>query len=116
MNKMELVVYGTRDATIAGISVVVEGVTYTADGTAKREPHDNDDPEIASLLAIGRALDNLSNKLLKKANGLVKHNDDMKKYRVEQKAKSAKTPVKRKPVNPKKAGINKSLAKASSKG
>lgn len=86
--EMELQVFGTRDATIAGIVVNIEGTQYAADGTAKREPHDEDDAEIAALLAIGRALENLSNKILKRANGMVKHNDDMKKYKQVQKSKT----------------------------
>ena len=50
----------------------------SAAGYAKRHPEDKPDLELGLTLAYGRAFDNLSRKLLKRANGLVKHRDDMK--------------------------------------
>jgi hypothetical protein len=50
---------------------------YIGSGTAIREPNDKPDEEIAYFLALGRAFENLSGKLLKQANGLVKHNEDV---------------------------------------
>lgn len=94
---MELITAGTKDATIAGAAINIEGTTYSADGTSKRDPHDDDDPEIAELLAIGRALETLGLKLQKRANGLIKHNDDMREYKKIQKSRKP-SPKKRREI------------------
>lgn len=78
---VELAVYGTRDATVAGAAIEVAGEVYAGEGTSKRDPKDTFDPEIADLLAIGRALEVISQKMLKRASGLIKHQDDMREYK-----------------------------------
>lgn len=47
-------------------------------GTAKRAPGDKPDPEIATLLALGRALQSVGRQLENRANGYVKHADDIR--------------------------------------
>lgn len=50
-------------------------------GVARRTPHDKYDGEIARDLALGRALVNAGNRMLKRANGRVKHADDVRRGR-----------------------------------
>jgi hypothetical protein len=88
---INLEVIGTRDATIAGVDLLLHDEIFSADGTAKREPRDEDNREVAELLALGRALESLSNKLLKRANGLIKHQDDMRAYKELQKKRKPPT-------------------------
>lgn len=88
---------GSRDATVSQITVVLETgerLVFEATGTSKRDPQDEDDPEVAVLLAYGRAFETLGKKMQKRANGLTKHNDDMKRYKEVQKAKKAKKEAK----------------------
>lgn len=83
---------GNRDATIARVYFSLDkdlDLEFTVDGTSKRDPVDADDPEVALLLAYGRAFEALGHKLLKRANGLTKHNDDIREYKEEQKKKKA---------------------------
>lgn len=78
---------GSKDATIALVSMYLWGEKFEADGTAKRDPQDEYNDEVAVLLAYGRAFEALSNKFLKRANGLIKHADDIRAYREVQKSK-----------------------------
>lgn len=63
----------------------------TAEAKAQRHPDDKPNPEIAEQLAAGRALQKLGNKIEKRGNGLVKHNDDMKRMRKFQQEKKKET-------------------------
>lgn len=93
---------GNRDATIARVTFGLpyfDDLLFVADGTAKRDPHDDDDAEVAFLLAYGRAFETLGRKLQKRANGLNKHNDDIKNYKEVQKAKAAKKKAPKPKVN-----------------
>lgn len=54
------------------------------EGIAKRDPVDRVNEELALTLAYGRALNKISNKLLKKAEGMIKHEDDVRAYRAVQ--------------------------------
>lgn len=56
-------------------------------GKAKRDPQDEPNRVLASELAIGRALEQLSQRYLRRANGYVKHGDDMRAQRKVQKAR-----------------------------
>ncbi len=58
-------------------SVTLAGPEWKASGHARREPGDILKYEIGFLLALGRALENAGRKLQKRANGLVKHADDV---------------------------------------
>lgn len=71
------------DATIVVLeldllSATGENEIVKATGTAKRAPGDRHDPETATLLALGRALEKLGAKVLKQGNGRVRHNDWLK--------------------------------------
>jgi len=75
---VEVVVNNGRRATLAFAHVydpLTDEYIHTT-GEAIRHPEDKHDPELAEALALGRALGNLSNKLLRRANGRVKCNDD----------------------------------------
>lgn len=63
-----------------------------ASGTAVRHPEDKFDREVAENLAIGRALENLGKKLQKRANGVVKQNEDNEARKARQKAEVARDP------------------------
>jgi hypothetical protein len=58
-------------------SVTLSGPEWEASGNARRNPDDDPHDEIGFLLALGRALENAGRKLQKRANGLVKHADDV---------------------------------------
>lgn len=57
----------------------IERRAVATSGWAKRDPHDKHNPEVALKLTLGRYLVHLGMALIKEANGLVKHQDDMKK-------------------------------------
>ena len=59
-------------------SVTLSGPDWKSTGNARREPGDVPNDETGFLLAFGRALENAGRKLTKRANGLVKHADDVK--------------------------------------
>lgn len=61
-----------------------------AAGKAKRDPLDKSDRVLAVTLAMGRAFERLGQKQLRKANGLIKHADDMREQRQVQKARPRK--------------------------
>lgn len=61
-----------------------------ASGTSVRHPDDRFDKGVAKNLAIGRALENLGNKLQKRANGVVKQNEDNEARKARQQAEAAK--------------------------
>lgn len=56
-------------------------------GIAKRHPIDKPDLQIGFALAYGRAYEQLARKLIKRANGRVKHAEDMTLYKQQQKSK-----------------------------
>jgi len=57
------------------------------EGVAKKSGKDRNDDYVGENLALGRALEHLTAKVMRRANGKVKHNDDMKQQRAERKAK-----------------------------
>ena len=93
-------------ATVAEVEVHDDfsGNVVRASGQAFRHPDDKNDEELARMLATGRALQAAGRKLEKRANGLVKHHDDMKIYRVKQ----AKKPEATKPAKKKRRWVRKS--------
>jgi hypothetical protein len=56
-------------------------------GVAKCDPSDKQSDEIGASLAIGRALETLGRKTVKRANGLVKHQDDVRAHKAKIQAK-----------------------------
>lgn len=69
-------VVSTNDATIAVVSLVLDGVPFIWTGTAKREPGDRFSKEIGERLALSRAFDKAHKQMLRGANGLIKSAED----------------------------------------
>ena len=70
-----------HDVVIVTISAVVQGEMIECKGTAIRHPHDKFDADTGVLLATARAYESLAKKLHIRANGLVKHNDDVARHK-----------------------------------
>jgi hypothetical protein len=51
----------------------------SATGSSKRDPVDKFDIEVGRNLAVGRAFEKLSKKLIRRANGKTRHNDEVRK-------------------------------------
>lgn len=68
----------TKDASVVRVEVIARGENFTVDGVAKRDPVDPFSEQIGANLALGRALERASRQLLRRADGLVKHNDDLR--------------------------------------
>ena len=66
----------TSEATVAVVTAVVEGQTYTWTGVAKVYPGDKPKREIGIKLAVSRALSRAAKQLAKQAEGEVKNIDD----------------------------------------
>ncbi len=77
----------SSEATIASISMIIDGEAHTWTGTAKREPDDDFDLEIGQTLALSRAFAKATKKLTKRANGMVKAADHMREQQKIQKAR-----------------------------
>lgn len=92
---------GSREATVARVQMRILDTDFDAVGTSKRDPLDEDDAEVAVLLAYGRALETLGAKLIKRARGITKHHDDVRNYKQVQleKVLSATTEAKKLPKN-----------------
>jgi hypothetical protein len=58
--------------------------SYSAGGLALKGPGDTFNQEVGEKLAVGRALVNLGNRLIREANGKVKHHDDMREQKKRQ--------------------------------
>ncbi len=80
----------TKDVAVIVLSVRILGKTYTGSGSAKRDPVDKADKRLGELLAYGRALDSLGRKIMREANGLVKHHDDLRDIKIMQAQKPVK--------------------------
>ena len=83
----------TRDTTIVQIPMFVmtppsqlekkvETVdeVYSVTGEAKRHPEDDPNPEVGILLATARAHERAAHLLAKRAQGLIKHADDVRGF------------------------------------
>jgi hypothetical protein len=69
----------TRDVAVVELFVCIPGVFMgTVIGTAKRDPIDKPNEALSLHLAYGRAFQDISHKLLKRAKGLIKHQDDLR--------------------------------------
>lgn len=70
--------YVHDDVAVAEVSLWVGDELVSATGVSKRDNLDKPDHLLAALLSYGRALESISQKLLRRANGLIKHHDDMR--------------------------------------
>lgn len=85
----------TQDSSIA-IATYYGQDFIESSGTARRHPDDRSKPSIGENLAIGRALENLGLKLQKRANGIVKQNDDNAARKATQQVEAVKPSRKKK--------------------
>lgn len=69
-------VVSTGEATIAVVSIEIDGITHSWEGTAKRDTSDKFNLEIGRKLAMSRALDKAARQLERQANGMVKCTED----------------------------------------
>lgn len=76
-----VVVQGHRSTIAEALAVTHEGEIRST-GEALRHPTDKDDPSIGTDLAVGRALESLSAKLLRRANGRVRMHDHNRRHRI----------------------------------
>ncbi len=81
--------YHYATAHISRVVVLKDGCTYEevieAIGVSRRQHGDPKDDYVGEGLAVGRALEDLGYKLSRRAWGKVKHNDDIKVMRRQQK-------------------------------
>ncbi len=78
----------SRDACIVQISATIFDQPVVAQGTSRRNPADRHDPQVGRLLAYSRAYEQLAKKIARRANGLVKHKDDIAAIRPSQRERS----------------------------
>lgn len=78
----------SRDACIVHMEVLLDGDVVVVSGTSRRYPGDKPDDRVAYLLAYSRAFESLTHKIAKRAKGLVRHNDNMRDQKPEQRIKS----------------------------
>lgn len=76
---LELVTF--QDSSHCWVGIKQGTNDLVAEGSSHREREDEFDQNVGMMLATGRALEALSKKLMKHANGLVKHHDDMREYK-----------------------------------
>lgn len=69
-------VVSSGEATIAVVSIDIDGILHSWEGTAKRDNGDKFNIEIGRKLALSRALDKAARQLERQANGLVKCTED----------------------------------------
>lgn len=84
---------------------------YVAEGEARRDPHDRRDTMTGVLLALGRAMEKLTERIMREAEGRVRHNDDMKADRARRREENSK----KKPVPAKKTATSSKVKKAPAK-
>lgn len=75
-SSMNVLVVSTTEATIATVSLNIDGVNHSWQGTAKKVSSDKYNAMIGTKLALGRALIKAGSQLVRQANGLVKSIDD----------------------------------------
>lgn len=98
----------TSDTHIVRVSLLLpdEGV-ISAQGCSRRHPQDKSRRKIGYLLAYGRAIENLSKIIIRRANGLVSQQDHMAKMRAERAAKPRQKPPVAKKASRKPAAVAK---------
>lgn len=80
------------DGDVAGVELLVTDadldIGFTVKANSRRDPIDEPDEEVALLLAHGRALEKAAKKLQKRADGKVRHNDNLREMRPLQKKRN----------------------------
>lgn len=80
------------DGDVAGVEIeVLDDVlenSFTVKANSRRDPIDEPDEEVALLLAYGRAFEKIAKKLQKRADGKVRHNDNLREMRPLQKKRN----------------------------
>ena len=76
-----LTIEGWQDKNYTGFSITNGDDKVLGRGAAHRDPDDKFDADIGQQLALGRALESASRKILNRANGMVKHREDCKEQR-----------------------------------
>lgn len=75
------------EVAVVILDVNIPGVFVgRVDGVSKRDPVDRPNDAVALKLAYGRAFEKLGRKVLKQANGLVKHADTVRDAKVQARA------------------------------
>lgn len=82
-------VHGPSATIVKMWCLIDDNETIEVSGEALRHPDDKNDEELATLLAHGRALESMGNKLQKRARGLVRHNDHLAALKAKQKRSKA---------------------------
>lgn len=82
----EITVVFSSDATTGIGFATIDGESYTWSASAKVDPLDDFDREVAIKLTVGRVLEKASKQLLRQAEGRVKNIDDNRKQSAAQKA------------------------------
>jgi hypothetical protein len=80
------------DGDVAGVEIeVIDSLTPSliVKANSRRDPIDTPDEEVALLLAYGRAFEKIAKKLQKRADGKVRHNDNLREQRPIQKERNA---------------------------
>lgn len=67
----------THDVAAVELMVTYRGDTFLFNGHAKRDPRDKSNPKLGLDIAYARALGKAARKLERRAQGLVKHADDL---------------------------------------
>lgn len=82
------VFYEDDDITLAIAQVLDGDDVLHAYGRADRDPVDKNDKDLGRLIAIGRAMEKLTKKINKRAEGYVKHNDDVRADQLKKRLKA----------------------------
>lgn len=102
----------TSDACTAELVVTIQGETSYITGSSRRAKDDRSDYEVGYYVALSRAHTKLANKLRKRAEGLVRHHDNVQKHQEIVKAARAvaKKAAAKKAAAPRKAVAKKAVA------
>jgi len=85
------VTHSYMDQNVCGLRLVLDTDVgmFAAEGSARRNPVDDENPELAQTLAIARALESLANGLHKRARGFMKQQDEILTAKGEARLKAA---------------------------
>jgi len=90
----------SSEATIALVTMEVDGVSYTWTGTAKKDPTDKFDPEVGTKLALARAFTSAASQMNRQAQGKVKCIDDNARASAEAAARRSQEAARVRPRRP----------------
>lgn len=69
------------NVTVVTVEAIIQGEVVVVQGTAIRHPDDRFDADTGIMVATGRAYERLAENINRRANGQVKHNDDIAEHR-----------------------------------